>query len=136
MQHNTAHETGPPGLRSGRTSRLGQRPDCGASIAIARGCCVHGRATYRPGRLDKQTVLLTPTIPSPPARCTIAPSRASPVEIAAQLVCVVGMRRFLAALSICLWACGDNRPPPPDAAMPEGPFQPAPHAPLPIVFPH
>lgn len=38
-------------------------------------------------------------------------------------------------LSACLWACGDNRTGPPDL-QPDAGFQPAPHAPLPTVFPH
>lgn len=39
-------------------------------------------------------------------------------------------------LSACLSACGDNRPASPDPAPDAGPFQTAPHAPMPIVFPH
>lgn len=46
------------------------------------------------------------------------------------------MRRLFTVLSSCLWACGDNRPALPDAATAEGPFQTAPHAQLPFVFPH
>lgn len=39
-------------------------------------------------------------------------------------------------LSACLAACGDNRPAPPEPAPDAGPFQTAPHAPMPIVLPH
>lgn len=45
------------------------------------------------------------------------------------------MRRLVMVLSACLGACGDNRTGPPDL-QPDAGFQPAPHAPLPIVFPH
>ncbi len=45
------------------------------------------------------------------------------------------MRRFVMVLSACLWACGDNQTGPPDL-QPDAGFQPAPHAPLPTVFPH
>ena len=57
------------------------------------------------------------------------------VEIVGHLVCVVKMRRLLAVLSACLWACGDNRPPSPDSRA-DGLFHPAPHAPMPPVLPH
>lgn len=40
----------------------------------------------------------------------------------------------MTVLSACLWACGDNRPPLPDAIR-EG-VHPAPHAPMPPVLPH
>lgn len=56
------------------------------------------------------------------------------VEIAGHLVCVVRMRRLVTVLSACLWACGDNRPPPPDASSLG--FRPAPHTPMPPVLPH
>lgn len=46
------------------------------------------------------------------------------------------MRRLVTALSACLLACGDNRPGPPELEPDAGPFQPAPHVPLPIVYPH
>jgi hypothetical protein len=58
------------------------------------------------------------------------------VEIVAELVCVWTMRRFAMVLSACLAACGDNRPGPPEAEADAGPFQPAPHAPMPLVLPH
>jgi hypothetical protein len=58
------------------------------------------------------------------------------VEIISELVCVVAMRRVVTALSVCLCGCGDDRLAPADAAPDVGPFQPAPHARLPIVFPH
>jgi hypothetical protein len=45
------------------------------------------------------------------------------------------MRRLVTVLSACLWACGDNQGGPPDL-QPDAGFQPAPHAPLPTVFPH
>jgi hypothetical protein len=45
------------------------------------------------------------------------------------------MRRLLAIMSACLWACGDNSPPI-DANQPPAAFEPAPHAPLPVVFGH
>lgn len=38
-------------------------------------------------------------------------------------------------LSACLWACGDNQTGPPGLS-PDAGFAPAPHAPLPTVFPH
>ena len=62
--------------------------------------------------------------------------RVMAVEIAAQLVCVVVMRRLLTVVLACLCACGDNLLPVPDAMSGSGPFEPAPHAPMPIVFPH
>ena len=46
------------------------------------------------------------------------------------------MWRFTTALSACLWACGDNTAPPPDAHVDPKPFEPAPHIPMPRVFPH
>jgi len=46
------------------------------------------------------------------------------------------MRRLATVLLACLGACGDNRPAPPDAPLGVGPFQTAPHAPMPILFPH
>jgi hypothetical protein len=47
------------------------------------------------------------------------------------------MRRVTAVSLACLWACGDNHAGPADAAPGgDGPFQPAPHAPMPVVFPH
>lgn len=45
------------------------------------------------------------------------------------------MRRLALVLSACLWACGDNQTGPPDL-QPDAGFAPAPHAPLPTVFPH
>lgn len=58
------------------------------------------------------------------------------VEIAGELVCVVKMQRLVTALLACLWACGDNTPPPLDAMSEGQAFSPAPHAPMPTVFPH
>ena len=46
------------------------------------------------------------------------------------------MRRLAIALSACLGACGDNRAAFPGPDLDGGPFQTAPHAPLPLVFPH
>jgi hypothetical protein len=45
------------------------------------------------------------------------------------------MRRLVMVLSACLWACGDNQTSPPELS-PDAGFAPAPHAPLPTVFPH
>jgi hypothetical protein len=45
------------------------------------------------------------------------------------------MRRLVVVLSACLWACGDNQTGPPEL-QPDAGFAPAPHAPLPKVFPH
>lgn len=45
------------------------------------------------------------------------------------------MRRLVMVLSACLWACGDNQTGPPELQLDAG-FAPAPHAPLPVVFPH
>jgi hypothetical protein len=58
-----------------------------------------------------------------------------PVEIAGEVVCVWIMRRLLIGLSACLWACGDNQIGPPDLQADAG-FHPAPHAQLPMVYPH
>jgi hypothetical protein len=59
------------------------------------------------------------------------------VEIAGHLVCVVvTMRRLVTVMAACLWGCGDNGIAPADAPHGRPPFQPAPHAPLPPVFPH
>jgi hypothetical protein len=58
-----------------------------------------------------------------------------PVEIAGELVCVWIMRRLVMVLSACLGACGDNRTGPRDLP-PDAGFQSAPHASLPVVFPH
>jgi hypothetical protein len=63
------------------------------------------------------------------------PSAQRAVEIAGELVCVWTMRRLVMVLSACLWACGDNQIGPPDL-QPDAGFAPAPHAPLPTVFPH
>lgn len=46
------------------------------------------------------------------------------------------MRRFAIVLFACLAGCGDNRPEPPAIEPDAGPFQPALHAPMPLVFPH
>jgi hypothetical protein len=46
------------------------------------------------------------------------------------------MRRLLAALSACLWACGDNSIPTPDAKEVPPPFETAPHVAMPRVFGH
>jgi len=46
------------------------------------------------------------------------------------------MRRLVAALWVCLGACGDNQPPSPDAMPVAPPFQPAPHVPMPLAIPH
>jgi hypothetical protein len=46
------------------------------------------------------------------------------------------MWRFTMALSACLWACGDNTAVPPDGRADVKPFEPAPHIPMPRVFPH
>jgi hypothetical protein len=91
--------------------------------------------TYRPACADETHRAPGANDPRVAARCTIAIHALKPVEIAAQVVCVVTMRRFLAVLSACLWACGDNHSAPLDGGD-EGPFQIAPHAPLPIVAPH
>lgn len=45
------------------------------------------------------------------------------------------MRRLVMVVSACLWACGDNQTGPPELP-PDAGFAPAPHAPLPTVFPH
>ncbi len=45
------------------------------------------------------------------------------------------MRRLVAALSVCLWGCGDNQVPAPDV-MPAESFEPAPHVPMPLAIPH
>lgn len=46
------------------------------------------------------------------------------------------MRRLVTVLSVGLWGCGDNGIAPVDALGERPPFAPAPHAPLPPVFPH
>jgi hypothetical protein len=46
------------------------------------------------------------------------------------------MRRLLAALSACLWACGDNSILAPDAKEGPPPFETAPHVAMPRVFGH
>jgi len=46
------------------------------------------------------------------------------------------MWRFVPVLSVCLLACGDNRAGSPESGLDAGPWQPAPHVPLPIVYPH
>jgi hypothetical protein len=46
------------------------------------------------------------------------------------------MWRFVPVLSACLLACGDNRAGSPDHGPDAGPWQTAPHVPLPIVLPH
>jgi len=46
------------------------------------------------------------------------------------------MRRLTTVLSACLYACGDNLGIPPDAMRDAGPFETAPHIPMPLVFPH
>lgn len=76
------------------------------------------------------------TITVLPARTAPITPRIKPVEIVARLVCVVTMRRLAIALSACLGACGDNRAGFPEPDSDGGPFQTAPHAPLPVVFPH
>jgi hypothetical protein len=58
------------------------------------------------------------------------------VEIARKLVCVVTMRRLLASLSACLWACGDNSILAPDGPEGPPPFETAPHVSMPRVFGH
>jgi hypothetical protein len=58
------------------------------------------------------------------------------VEIAGHLVCVVKMQRLVTVLLACLWACGDNTPPSPDAMLEGQAFQPALRAPMPRVFQH
>jgi len=58
-----------------------------------------------------------------------------PVEIVGELVCVWIMRRLAMVLSACLWACGDNQTGLPDLQLDAG-FQSAPHALLPMVYPH
>jgi len=65
----------------------------------------------------------------------ISPDHIKAVEITRNLVCVVIMRRLLAALSACLGACGDNSRLRADAAGPQ-PFETAPHVALPRVFGH
>ncbi|HEX3479108.1 MAG TPA: hypothetical protein VHT91_28990 [Kofleriaceae bacterium] len=45
------------------------------------------------------------------------------------------MRRLAMVLSACLAACGDNQTGTPEL-QPDAGFAPAPHAPLPVVFPH
>ena len=59
------------------------------------------------------------------------------VEISSHLVCVVIMRRLVTVLFVGLWGwgCGDNGIASVDAPG-RLPFAPAPHAPLPRVFPH
>lgn len=46
------------------------------------------------------------------------------------------MWRIVPVLSACLAACGDNGAGAPDPDVDAGPWQPAPHAPLPAVYPH
>lgn len=46
------------------------------------------------------------------------------------------MRRALPAIWAALAACGDNRMDSSEAPVDSGPFQSAPHAPMPMVFPH
>jgi len=46
------------------------------------------------------------------------------------------MRRFTIVVSACLCACGDNLGIAPDAMPDAGPFETAPHIPMPMVFPH
>jgi len=46
------------------------------------------------------------------------------------------MRRLVTALWVCLWACGDNQLPAPDAMLGSPAFQPAPHVPMPLAIPH
>jgi hypothetical protein len=71
------------------------------------------------------------------AHCIISSARINTVEITAEVVCVLTVRRLISVLSACgaLWACGDNMSDPPDAAT-TGPFVPAPHAPMPSVLRH
>lgn len=58
------------------------------------------------------------------------------VEITAKLVSGLAMWRLVPAFVACLTACGDNRDGPPEPEIDAGPWQTAPHAPLPIVYPH
>src|SRR5437868_3139999 len=46
------------------------------------------------------------------------------------------MRCFLTVLAACLWACGDNELPSPDAATEVQHFRPAAHTPMPLMFSH
>jgi hypothetical protein len=92
------------------------------------------------GRLpgSRPTGVLDVTTRAPRLTASIAAERVKTVEIVAELVCVWTMRRFVIALSACAlpWACGDNHPGAPDVDPDGGPFQPAPHAPMPQVIPH
>jgi len=67
----------------------------------------------------------------------ISRRRINVVEIVGGVVCVLTMRRQAMTLSACivLGACGDNLIELPDASM-NPQFTPAPHAPMPRVFPH
>lgn len=71
------------------------------------------------------------------AHCIISPDGINAVEIVAEVVCVLTVRRLMTVLSACsaLLACGDNTLDPPDAATTE-PFVTAPHARMPRVFIH
>lgn len=58
------------------------------------------------------------------------------VEIVAKLVCGLAMWRFVPVIPVCLVACGDNWAGPPQPGIDGGPWQTAPHAPMPVVYPH
>jgi hypothetical protein len=104
-----------------------------ATTAIAGGYLSSQSAlpTVSPSAVRESTTIAEHT-----ARVAQRTRRVLAVEIIAELVCVVVMRRLATALSVCLCGCGDNQLAATDAATDAAPFQPAPHARLPIVFPH